>query len=95
MILGNEWDGTRESAEWTHRELNAVIDTLMKAGMWTGNPPYQGKTAAQQVQMLIDAKNSPPIAAISKLVGIVCDEWGETEPTNIVGEWLDKQKVAA
>ncbi len=48
-----EWDGTPESAHEINRAFNDVLDVLVNANMWTGNPPYRGKNAAEQVRMLV------------------------------------------
>ncbi len=48
-----EWDGTPESAREINCAFNAVLDVLVNAGMWTGDPPYRGKNAAEQVRMLV------------------------------------------
>lgn len=48
-----EWDGTSESAQEINRAFNDVLDVLVNAGMWTGDPPYRGKCAAEQVRMLV------------------------------------------
>lgn len=54
MPIGmSEWDGTPESAQEINRALNDVLDVLVNAGMWTGDPPYRGKSAAEQVRMLV------------------------------------------
>lgn len=49
-----QWEGSQEQAEFVKHEYNAVLDVLIAAGMWTGNPPYRGVNAAGQVQMLLD-----------------------------------------
>lgn len=48
----NNWEGSPEQAEFIKAQHDAMLDALIAAGMWTGDPPYQGKTAADQVQML-------------------------------------------
>ena len=48
-----EWDGTPESAREINCAFNAVLDVPVNAGMWTGDPPYRGKNAAEQVRMLV------------------------------------------
>ena len=54
MPMGmSEWDGTPESAREINCAFNAVLDVLVNAGMWTGDPPYRGKNAAEQVRMLV------------------------------------------
>ncbi len=48
------WEGSKEQAEYIKREHDAVLDVLIAADMWTGNPPYRGVSAAGQVKMLVD-----------------------------------------
>ena len=53
-MTAKQWEGSQEQAEFIKREHDAVLDVLIAAGMWTGNPPYRGVNAAGQVKMLLD-----------------------------------------
>lgn len=104
-ILANRWDGTEESAQWTNSAINAVIDTLVNADMWTGDPPYRGKTPAEQVQMLVDERNAlrakldaVPVKAISEFMNRVAfseEGWpsGYEQERPIIDEWLNDVRV--
>ena len=48
-----EWDEKAESAQEINRAFNDVLDVLVDADMWTGDPPYRGVSAAEQVKMLV------------------------------------------
>jgi ribosomal protein L37E len=52
--MGETWEGSIEQAQFIAEQHNAVLNVLIASGMWTGDPPYRGKTAAEQVQMLVD-----------------------------------------
>lgn len=94
-ILANRWDGTEESAQWTNSAINAVIDTLVNADMWTGDPPYRGKTPAEQVQMLVDERNAlrakldaVPVASIARLLWGDATQPGYIDAVGYIGNWL-------
>ena len=52
--MTEQWEGSKEQAAFISGEFDAVLDVLIEANMWTGAPPYRGKSAAEQVQMLVD-----------------------------------------
>jgi len=100
-ILADRWDGTEESAQWTNSAINAVIDTLVNADMWTGDPPYRGKTPAEQVQMLVDERNAlrtkldaVPVQAMGEMMDAFAEEgfpFGYKRQRDAITSWLDAQ----
>ena len=67
-----------EYLEFSKRQHDAVLDVLIAANMWTGDPPYRGKTAAQQVQMLVqraEAAESALVLATGSTPGKTTGVW--------------------
>ena len=54
-VLRKQLSNTRDELSSVTTEHNDVLDVLIAADMWTGNPPYRGVSAAGQVQMILDA----------------------------------------
>lgn len=77
-----EWDGKAESAQEINRAFNDVLDVLVDADMWTGDPPYRGVSAAEQVKMLVQRATTAEVAlaaanARADALAAECDEWRE------------------
>ena len=53
-ILRKQLSNARDELSIATTEYNDVLDVLIAADMWTGNPPYRGVSAAGQVQMILD-----------------------------------------
>lgn len=99
--MTEQWEGSKEQAAFISGEFDAVLDVLIEANMWTGAPPYRGKSAAEQVQMLVDravaaeaALAAVPVGAIQLVVWMLDDGPYDQVAIDEVNRYLDKQPAA-
>lgn len=57
--MSDLWEGSKEQGEFYKRQLDAVLDVLIAAGMWDGAEQYRGKSVAELVQILVERSKSP------------------------------------
>ena len=61
--------------------------------LWAHVDAQAGDTRSARLAVVVGQEAAVPVEAISRVVRWIEDEWGETEPATIVGEWLDKWEV--